>query len=1576
MFVTAATIAALGCGGAGETLSEEGDQSLGEAEQGVVVGSPSTTRTITAHVVAIDQVYVYDRHGTFNPSGMIYALERDVVPADPSLPLGPGNAMLRPDLRPRPLVLRVNVGDNLVISFKNWLTPPAGPLPLRSTTTRHASIRVAGLQIRNLDALGGGVGLNPGSPAAPGETRTYELHADREGAFLVHSAGAMAGADAPGPPTRQVVQGLFGVINVEPAGSIAYRSQVTAAELAAASLAPPNPDGTPRIDYDAVDASGAPILKIIDDSGEIVHGDLNAIIVDYDDSEAGTTVSQDEGYFRELTAVFHDDLGASQAFPELRFDPSFHGVRAGFGINYGAASIGAAVLANRHRVGPSRGCVECKFEEFFLSSWANGDPALNVERDALGNSVQALYPADPSNVHHGYLGDPVRFRNVHAGPRETHVFHLHGHQWLRSPGNDDGTLIDSQTIGPGAGYTYDIGYGGGGNRNLTAGDAIFHCHLYPHFAQGMWAIWRSHDVFEAGTPDRSLPDGEIAAGTPTPAVVPIPGIAMPPMPTYAPTQVPLQGGGAATRPGMPGYPFYVAALAGHRPPQPPLDMAHDGGLPRHVVAGVPSGGAEFGARGLFDVQIEEANLKLLPANGTAAEVAASSFHAGLFPGAVPVTTSYGFPARGYPAFTPEGDPSLFIVNGRPPAPGAPFADPCPPGAPVRSYSAAYVQIDGQVNGAGWHDPQMRTIVLEGDYQATLDGTRPPEPLYIRARSGECVVFQATNTIPDVLEADDFQVFTPTDTIGQHIHLVKFDVTSSDGGANGFNYEDGTFSAEEVLARIDAANALGGAFAADGTLAAAGPRVSLAATPHPTLCGAPLGAQSTIQRWWADPVVNAAGEDRTLNTAFTHDHFSPTSHQQHGLYAGLVVEPAGSTWRDPETGQLFGSRSDGGPTSYRADILPANGDPQWAFREFNLSLADYALVYDECGNPVNPPSYARAPLPAAIHHPPGVFREVISWRDPGTQLVNYRNEPIALRVADRSCATGQVAQRPGVAGAMHNVFSSIVHGDPATPLLRAYEGDRVVVRLLQGAQGEQHSFSIHGKRWRRERSDPDSGYVNGQPIGISEQFDLELEPEPVFAKNSAGGADYLYQSAATDDLWDGMWGLLRVHGAPQPDLAPLPGYPAPGSLPAQTGVCPPGAPQRSYVVHAITAQGNLPGDRLTYNQEYGLYDPDAVLFVRAEDLAAVRSGQRAPEPLLLRAAAGECVQITLINELPAALPKTPHWNYGPPIVDGFNVNQVTPSSRIGLHAQLVSYDVVSDDGANVGQNGDSTIGPGEQWTGTWYAGKVSLTSQGVVSWEPVELGAVNLKSMADVVNHPMHGAIGALIVEPEGATWFELSGTRARAQVTYDDPSGAERWIRELVIIYQDEVGLHTDNPLYQCADASLNCGTALMNLGGETDWDVSGQKAFNYRTEPLWARLGRRPEARLGDVATLDESALLSSSVHGDPATPVFMVGRYETPRLRVLNPSGHRRQHAFSLWGAEWAHNPWAQGSGSLYMGANPRSFAIGVQGGIGAMTAWNIQPFYRAGGKYNVPGDRLLLDQTSVQLLGGHFGILRVTP
>ncbi len=1549
--IAASAIALFTSGCSGEGLMTDGD--LDEAAEGVTTppaaDAPVSWRAIHADVVAIDQAYVYNRFGSFNPAGMIYALKRDVVPVDPGKPIGPGNAMLREDKRPRPLVLRANVGDTLVIEFTNWLTPAR--VDADQPITRQASVHVKGLEVVTLGSLGGNVGNNPSALAQPGETRTYQIIAEREGTYLMHSAGAPSGGEGLG---GQVVQGLFGAVNVEPSGAVWYRSQVTAAQLAAASLPQPNPDGTPRIDYDAEDADGVPILRMLDDQDRIVHGDINAIVAGYDVTDVGTPSAVDQGVFREMSIVFHDEVNAVQAFAELD-TPPFQGVRDGFGVNYGVAGLGAELIANRKRIGPTKDCVECRFEEFFLSSWAGGDPALNVERDASDVAVKALFPDDPSNVHHAYLGDPVRMRNLHAGPKETHVFHLHAHQWLHTPNGDKSSYLDSQTIGPGASYTYDLNYGGAGNRNLTPGDAIFHCHLYPHFAQGMWELLRSHDVFEAGTPDRNLPDGEIAQGTPTPALVPLPGRAMPPMPT----------------PEFRGYPFYIGAVAGHRPSQPPLDIEFDGGLPRHVITSVQQ--AQLGQRGQFDVKLQKASVKLLPALGTPEERTAMDVHAGLRPGAQPFTTIYGFPARSYPAFTPEGAPARFAVNGQPPRPGAPYANPCPPGAPERNYRTAYVQIDGVVNKAGWHDKQMRVTVLEQDVPATLNGTRAPEPLFIRANSGECVDYRATNLLPGFLQADDFQIFTPADVVGQHIHLVKFDVTSSDGAGNGWNYMDGTLASDAVTEVIAAANAAGGAFAADGALTATGPKVTLQAKANPQIPFAPPGTQTTVQRWWADPVVDAKGRDRTLGTAFSHDHFSPSSHQQHGLYGALVVEPAGSTWRDPTTGQVFGPRSDGGPTSFRADILtPEVGA---SFREFNLAFADFTLLYDAFDRPVNPPNAMEVALPIAVAHAAAPAPEVISSRDPGSMLINYRNEPLPLRLAERK-PDGTFTLRPGDKGRMHHVFRTAFHGDPFTPILAMYQNDRVRIRLLQGAQEEQHIFSMHGVHWLREAADPDSGYRDFQPIGISERFEFAAQSASRSTMNADGSVDSLYESASTDDLWNGMWGLMRTFGKQVPGLLPLPGNPPPAVPPSPSPTCPAAAPVRAYEVHAITAKGNLPGDRLTYNEEFKLYDPDAILFVRKEHLAGIRSGARRPEPLILRAAAGDCIQVTLVNELPLVPPKTPHWNYNPPITEGFNTNQVPSSNNVSLHPQLVTYDVNLGDGANIGQNKVQTVAPGQSRTYTWYAGEVFPGPGGGELYVPVEYGTINLKDMADVVNHGVNGAGGVLVVEPKGATWKSDPDTEAQATVQSQDALLKLRSFREHVLAVQDEVGMHSDEPCFNCQDPSLNCGTAIRNIGGEDDAEDTGHKGFNYRSEPIWARLGLPPESDPAEINDRDLSAILSSAEHGDPATPIFTARRGQQQRLRLAQPSGHARQHSFELWGAEWLNNPFAAGSLSRVIGPNPQNFTRAARDGQSAMGVADIVPLHGAGGRAGVTGDFLYGTVDSFGFTQGLWGLVRVTP
>ena len=677
--------------------------------------------------------------------------------------------------------------------------------------------------------------------------------------------------------------------------------------------------------------------------------------------------------------------------------------------------------------------------------------------------------------------------------------------------------------------------------------------------------------------------------------------------------------------GHPGYPFFIPGIAGHRPPSPPLDTVDTGGLDRHVVTG---GTATVITTPLdFTKDAVTLSVNWLPETGTTVEDAAMTFHA----------------QSGVSTVTPDGTAGTFKLNGKPRIAGAPYADPCPLNADERLYRSADIQLDVKFNKKGWHFGQERMSSLWQDVNDFLNNGKPPEPFFFRANSGDCIRFELTNLVPGYYEQDDFEVRSPTDILGQHIHLVKFDVLASDGAANGYNYEDGSLSPDEVRQRIAAIRAQNGC--SPGVL-------SLPDCPlpqaHPFFGAGPgnawLGAQTTVQRWWADPVLDNNNKDRTLRTVFTHDHFGPSTHQQAGLYAGLVVEPAGSQWYHNETGVQLGTRTlDGGPTSWQAVIETSSPNPAPPHREFVLAFADFQQAYWD-GTPVNPPGRREIPLSTnndllERHCPNGdaTCPELVSADDSGTMVVNYRNEPVALRV--RNPTTN--SQAAGDAGDLSWVFRSdvtrddaalnvqpsfyspltsseeLLPGDPFTPILRTYEHDRVQIRLLVGAHEEGHNFSIHGIKWLFEPSEPDSGYRNSQMMGISEHFEFVV-PQDISTTRSPGVVDRLYTAgAATDDLWNGIWGLLRSYYGTRTDLVPLSTNPyggVPLDMPVGTATpfvhsCRADAKNRDFDVTAVAARDALPNGAIVYNPRtdgsFGkLSDPTSILYFRTDDLELV------------------------------------------------------------------------------------------------------------------------------------------------------------------------------------------------------------------------------------------------------------------------------------------------------------------------------------------------------------------------------------
>ncbi|HEY9405664.1 MAG TPA: hypothetical protein VIQ24_23645 [Pyrinomonadaceae bacterium] len=1365
-------------------------------------------------------------------------------------------------------------------------------------------------------------------------------------------------------------------------------------------------------------------------------------------------------------------------------------------------------------------CKECLFEEFFLSAWAVGDPAMVVDRpanspctvgalrdgrctDSLVNpppgfkATKAFYPDDPSNVHHSYLGDHVKQRIVHAGPKEHHIHHLHAHQWLKSADGEGSSYNDSQALGPGSGHNLEITHSGSGNRNLTVGDSIFHCHFYPHFAQGMWGLWRVHDVFEDGTRldffgrpasgARALPDAEILRGTPIPAIVPMPGGAatnmakytMPPMP-QAHAQI-VNGQIQVTGTGNPGFPFFVPALAGHRPPHPPLDTEFDAGLPRHIIFDARVSLEEH-TRTSFDKEIADIRAKEIREAGEPVELAAMRFHA----------------QPTHPSYRTDGTAAQFLTNGLPPIAGAPFADPCvtdrfpTSGEPVLNvsprgravtYKGVMFQFDMTINKAGWHFPQTRIESLWRDYDPIRLGQRAPEPLFFRANQEDCITFKHVNLIPKVYRVDDFQVRTPTDIVGQHIHLVKFDVTSSDGAGNGWNYEDGTFGPEEVKHRVEEINRVGGIYTPEGG------RRMLTLQNHPFF-GVP--AQTTIQRWLVDDVGKSTAGNRTLRNAFTHDHFGPSTHQQGGLYAGLIIEPQNSAWYHNETGTLLGGpsqqRDDGGPTTFQAVIITS--DPKYSYREFLLEFQDFQLAYLKGGGvdanglavpdplrAVNPPGRREIPLPATysgsgpfgpdtalLRRPahdrcpdgePAPCPEIISADDPGTFSVNYRNEPIPLRVRypDNAPSAGTPnTQASGIEGDLSHVFRSIARVDPAlngpgpyppltadvgpydpyTPLLRAYENDNVEVRVMVGAHEEGHNFSINGIKWLFEPFDPDSGWRNSQMMGISEKYDFLVPRMPKNARTS----DYLYKpGAAVDDLWNGLWGLFRAYSYARKDLVALPnnkhGFGPGASNPDDfVGVCPRVSAQnpRNYTVAAYLARDILPGGTLKFTGQNGynftvkdndpeshtygsvetgpLHDPTAIIFVNVTPQTTASDpppdidpntglyARSRVEPLILRANSGDCINVTLINKLPDRVPDLPGYNTMPMIVDYFNANQVIPSSHVGLHPQLVFFDVTKGDGMNVGNNPVQTAAPGGSVTYQWYAGDIHIdpdTNYGTAV--PIEFGATNLSS-SDPIKHSNKSAIGSLIIEPQYSTWTVDADSTHSATITVNGLCGrVSCWemqtsFREQVLVFQNDLNLRFAPKRY----GSRN-GNPVPNLADAEDPEDSGQKAINYRTEPMWTRLCYWPALPLtgGDPWSVGTgcpnsaesthqidmtNALHNTQIGGlDPVTPIFTAAPGTPVRFRVLHPTGHARNNVFMVHGHIWEEMPYQTGSRSTVIGRNQHSPWHGAQYGHGPSNHFDVV-LNSAGGRFLVQGDYLYRTFQSFQFDGGIWGLFRVAP
>lgn len=1324
----------------------------------------------TYDVHAIEVTITLNRWGDHINHGFMYALEANIpairsfeaaLEADRALEDGIGVTRVSHGLRKdpiQPLVLRANLGECLRVNFTN---------DLDMTSSMH----ILGLAHTASNA-GSAVGDNPDSMAAPGQTITYEIPipsdpgAERSYYFHNHGAGR-----------AQQNMGLFGAIVAEPAGAT-------------------------YLDVE----TGEPLDTVTGSNWEAIILDPNL---------AGQA---DAKSFREFV-IFYHEIG-DEGFTDIRDrDNKLMPL-----VDDVAGVYRPAARALNYRSEPFRRRLEVEktAKSLGYASFPFGDPATPMPRS--------------------YVGEASKTRLMHGGSEIFHVHHLHGggDRWRRNPNADpnndywkgltkvpDPRLksihLDSQSIGPGTSYNLEHECGAGGCQQ-GVGDFLYHCHIGHHYISGMWSFWRVFGTLQTtetnlyGKPlavvpalfqaDNPFTDLEAASNTP-----PLQGV-----PAGALIGLTVDDGRTLVADDAVTDPESQLGIAewAHQmlpPAGVPLDKfdatvwdwASTGAGTGYRVWGPPESTEPF-AGYVSSTPGERQEVLFNPKNG---RYAYPLFH----------------PQKGRrPPFSARhsGAPWLGEEMKKGRMDGLCARNGVHPGVDVgesfdRFYPISAITLPIQVS-ADNVDPDGQIFVLNEEEEAIRRGDKLAEPLAIRSNVGDCVEIVFTNKIPDGPLNKNFS------KSNMHSHFVQFDTQASDGVITGFSYEQSVRPIQSEDRVLTTAASAGDTLLAvnhtdrlrTGIWLGIGLGEGVCGTDprgQPLPCteirriegltdtsitldrpldkdhgsGQAVGVEFVRYRWYSDV---------DFGTVFFHTHVE-FKDWDHGLFGTHIVEPKGSTYHHPVTGETVRA---GGLVDVHVDPS-AGGNPvafgvDGSFREFMLFLHN--------NSPVE-----------------GAFTR-------GGGTINLRAEPWRRR-------DGDPAYR----------FSSVRHGDPHTPLVRAYVGDPLVIRGM-GLVERVGGIRFTGHRFNMERFTDESDIRDATFIGISERFDVSLQ-------GGAGGpggypGDYLYYSTLGKDFESGAWGILRVHDTAQGDLQPLPdrappaggegfprlgftGDPPPALEDGPGSVCPPEAPVRSYDIGVSDV-------RIVYN-DLAASDRFGVAYHPGNRLS-----DAARTPLVLRANAGDCLRVNVRN---------------------------SRRERGSFSLGELLFDPQRSYGTAIGYNFDSTIRPGWHKRYEYYADQ--------------ELGLVLGLNLSDPLS-VQRGAFAGVVIEPAGSL-YRRPGT---SEPLPNGGMGVQADIVTDGVIKREFVALFSDED---------------RRIGQNTmPYPVSVQRfaGLSYAQEPLDLR------GRLSDPASVFQSSLWGDPryvVTVPAGTPlVFRVGQPWGNQTHVPTLEGHRWLLEPRMAGSEQVYN------------------------------------------------------------------------
>ena len=1216
---------------------------------------------------------------------------------------------------------------------------------------------------------------------------------------------------------------------------------------------------------------------------------------------------------------------------------------------------------------PGARALNYRSEPFGINNMHVQHEYFGFEDESMAYSSYTFGDAAPT-IPRSYLGDPAKFRVVHGGSEVFHSHHPHGGsiRWQRSPRatqmpvwntGQNGPVkypvvrtksdrVDVEVIGPAEALELETECGSGLCQWL-AGDFLFHCHVAHHYVAGMWGYWRVYNTLQVpGMQNdvmpamRELPDRIGRIHTPVTSDQLIGKtvnwfgkkftITEKGKTNWKsePAQVTLKDWVSMqlTNPGKPG----------HKDDELGQLMAYDATVIDWVWDGNKALSEKEPTLG------ENPKYKAEWQGYKAGERRAIWFEPSTGKVAWPWLTPH-FGKRPPRPNDHNGAPWLEMIrlnddgsrSVEPARPGenGPWSL-CPDRAGSQKYNVHFVKLPIELSAAEGKeeavvDPNGLLYVVHEEEAAVRADNNKKFPLVVRANVYDCVDWTLTSEWLD----DDITNFQSS-KINTHFHFLQFDNQASDGVTSGFSYEQSVrpftqFKKEVKKGLPVPMNAKVTKAAKKGDKVVS---VSNAEQYHvgiPILIGADnvkgnevqrivkiekgkltlaqplkhdhpvddiLTVEFTRQRFWADADVGSV---------FWHDHAFGGTTWPHGAVGTIIIEPFGSTWHDPKTGAPIRT----GPVADIHATERVGHDVAGSFRELMVHIMDtvpHTVNIVTAGNPPGQPVDValEAGRTVSFIMPPNdkIKMTPMPFLNGGTHTtggaLNFRAEPFAQRLSNNPDPS--------------KLFSSKVHGDPSTAMLRAYTGDAMVFRLLDVTMNESNVFTISGHTFWSERYAQEANRKHSLHIGIAERYDLVVA--------EAGGprhqpGDYLLFNGRSSKFSEGSWGIIRVLGEQVPDLQPLPNkaYGKEG-MPEKLPVCPSDAPVKNFNVVAIDFPGmnlnpNAPeAIEVDFERKIELRNPNAKIFVLEDEVAKV-SGDAQPMPLTIRVNVGDCMKVKLTNKM--------------------------KESRASFSAFGMAFDPHDSQGVNLGNNGgEQTVAPGESRVYTFYADPFNGEGQ-ILAWD---WGNVNL--------NPRNGLFAGIIIGPKGSTY--------RDPKTGEDVSLKNSWVADVIVDHtiqgNENRANYRDVALF-FQDEDNIIGTAFMPYVQ----NVAGLTAINYRAEPYPYRtevgctLGR-----MFQPCEVDNPK--------DPVTPVIEAHAGDPVRIHVFGASSEQNG-MFTVEKHEWPIEPFLPGADMISTVEFAASEGLDVY-------------IPGAGGKWSLPGDYTYGNGRLPYSQSGQWGYMRVLP